>query len=104
MGFSMRVENSTVDDVKSRLAGHAASGARKRRLEAEEATRPSALEEHDRRIEEAKADERERKRARKEAEREERQKAHAESTGIVDDAEAMAMMGFGGFGGSKKKR
>ncbi len=104
LGFSMRVERSSVGDVAARLAMHkkASDEPKKARLdlssydenmrtkhEAEVAARRAQLEE---------------RRARKKKEEEEA--AAATSGGVLGgpDEAMMAMMGFGGFGGSKKKR
>ncbi len=118
LGLSMRVERSTVDQVKARLET--------KKREREEETRDAAADFERRvaaaeRAEEALKEQRaERKRAKKE---EKRKKAEAEAGGkaggeggaggeaLEDDAsglggmdpEMAAMMGFSGFGGGAKK-
>lgn len=97
LGMSMQVEKSTVEQVKNRLKLHKekseASGSRA------EDYLPDGI---DRRLAEAEAaaerEKQERKRSKKEAKR---STAGDEEEGGMDP-DMMAMMGFGGFGGSKK--
>jgi U4/U6.U5 tri-snRNP component SNU23 len=94
LGMSMRVEKSSLEQVKSRLAQH--------KNKQQTGLRP---EDHlpdgvDRRLveqEEAEARAREEKRARKQKEQ---QQAEEEDDGL--DPEMKALMGFGGFGSSKR--
>ena len=105
LGLSMRVERSTVDQVKARF------DAKKRQREEERATsqldfnKRVALAMEDE--EELKRQRAERKKAKKEAKKAEKEagegKAGEELEGMMGmDPELAAMMGFGGFGGSRK--
>ncbi|KAI8818403.1 uncharacterized protein EV422DRAFT_185427 [Fimicolochytrium jonesii] len=91
MGMSMNVERSTVDQVKARL---------------EALKRKAAVPEldFDARIEKAKEEEEEAKRAKKreKKEKKKKQKSSASEEPVDPDADMMALMGFGGFGTSKK--
>ena len=98
LGFSMRVERSTLEQVTSRLQ------EAKKRKEASSASSsgPTALEAYEQRLAEQQNEEIQRKRAKKEAKEAKKREAEAlEMEGM--DPEMMAMMGFGGFGGSKKR-
>mmetsp|Transcript_5062 Transcript_5062/g.13131 ORF Transcript_5062/g.13131 Transcript_5062/m.13131 type:complete len:234 (+) Transcript_5062:130-831(+) len=104
MGMSMRVERSSLDQVKARLA------ARKRHIEATKEgpatydldARVAALqEEEEERARQKKEAKRRKKMAAKEKEEKDaREKAAEIGFGDVDP-EMAAMMGFGGFGSSK---
>ncbi|GAB9466857.1 hypothetical protein Gpo141_00004222 [Globisporangium polare] len=123
LGYSMRVERSTVDQVKNRL-----QSAAKRKWDPIMTKKLDAMEEYEKKL---KAVEEEEQRVKKQKKEEKKtKKKHQNSSGdasgtmnssssiaetekpaegeseaaVVDDAEAemMAMMGFGGFGGSKK--
>ncbi|TYZ69403.1 hypothetical protein PybrP1_007740 [[Pythium] brassicae (nom. inval.)] len=117
LGYSMRVERSTVDQVKSRL-----QSAAKRKWDPVMTKKLDAMEEYEKKLRAMEEDEarvkkqrREEKRARKlpsgdedataqSSESEPAAAAGAPEAAAVDpaDAEMMAMMGFSGFGGSKK--
>lgn len=99
LGLSMRVERSTVDQVKARFDAH--------KRKKEDATehldfnkRVAMAEENDEEIRRQRA---ERKKAKKEAKKEEKEGAGSEFEDMMGmDPEMAAMMGFAGFGGSKK--
>lgn len=97
LGLSMRVERSTVDQVKARFDHH------KRKKEEEFRNGPVNFS---KRMALAEEDEEELKRARKErkyAKKEQKAKEVANDAGGDEiDPELAAMMGFGGFGGGKK--
>lgn len=114
LGLSMRVERSTVDQVKARFDAH------KRKKQDEQATghldfnKRVALAEEDE--EEMRRQRAERKKAKKEAKKQEQEGAGGGKGGgagkggagsefedmLGMDPEMAAMMGFGGFGGSNK--
>jgi len=98
LGMTMRVEKSTVDQVRKRLE----ENKKKKEEKNDDDYLPDGI---DRRILEAEqAEERaqEEKRARKlEKKQKERQQREEEET-EGDDADMMAVMGFGGFGTTKK--
>ena len=96
LGMSMRVERSTVDQVKARF-----ESAKRKKAEAEDAkvldfaARVAAAAEEEERL---RAERQERKKAKKEA-----KKADGGDDGLGGmDPEMAAMMGFSGFGGGKK--
>ena len=96
MGMSMRVERSTVDQVKARF-----ESAKRKKAEAEDAkvldfaARVAAAAEEEERL---RAERQERKKAKKEA-----KKGNGGDDGLGEmDPEMAAMMGFAGFGGGKK--
>lgn len=99
LGMSMVVEKSTVEQVKNRLKMH---------KEASSASKPEDYlpDGIDRRLAEAEAAEererQERKRARKEAKRQQQGGGGDEGDEGGMDPGMMEMMGFGGFGSSKK--
>lgn len=102
LGMTMRVEKSTVDQVRQKLQqkkeevtakeaeDYVPDGVDKRILEAEEADAR------------AREDRKERKRDAKRREREAQEKEEDGLLAAAADSDMMAMMGFGGFGGSKK--
>ncbi|RUS21602.1 hypothetical protein BC937DRAFT_92146 [Endogone sp. FLAS-F59071] len=96
LGMSMRVERSTVDQVKERLA------ALKRKVEQKDEKEYDL----DARIEAAKLEDEEEKRRRKERKkqkREEERNAKDEDAPVAEEDNEMAkMMGFGGFGTTSK--
>ncbi|TMW60146.1 hypothetical protein Poli38472_000188 [Pythium oligandrum] len=115
LGYSMRVERSSVDQVKSRL-----QSAAKRKYDPVITKKLDAMEEYEKKRRELEKEEERRKRQRKE---EKKAKKNAETAPVdvettqteettgeastepqvsAEEAEMMAMMGFGGFGGSKK--
>jgi U4/U6.U5 tri-snRNP component SNU23 len=96
LGMSMRVERSTVDQVKARF-----ESAKRKKAEAEDAkvldfaARVAAAAEEEERL---RAERQERKKAKKEA-----KKGNGGDDGLGEmDPEMAAMMGFAGFGGGKK--
>ena len=96
LGFSMRVERATTDKVKERIE------LLKRKIN-DQKTAPatSALDDYDNRLATQVAEQEKQKRQRKEemaAKKKEKEAAEVEEM----DPEIAAMMGFGGFGGSKK--
>ncbi|KAI9581621.1 zinc finger matrin-type protein 2 isoform X1 [Glossina fuscipes] len=94
LGMNMQIERSTVDQVKERFQ------ANKKKLE--EKQKDYELE---RRLREAKEEEERYKEHRKERRKERKRKADEDldGTAITDDMVDMAaIMGFSGFGGSKK--
>jgi U4/U6.U5 tri-snRNP component SNU23 len=94
LGFSMRVERSTVDQVQGRLEEN------KKRKEEEDAgnTGPSAVEAYESRMAQIMSEEERKKRTKREAKV--AKKKEAESLEIEGmDPEMMAAMGFSGFGG-----
>jgi len=101
LGFSMRVERSTVDQVTGRLE------VNKQRKEEAAAggTRPSAVEAYEARLAEAVSAEERAKRQKRDAKLAKKKEAEAlELEGMGDmDPEMMAAMGFAGFGGSSKR-
>jgi len=90
MGMSMKVERSTLDQVKKRFESN------KKKLE--EKKKQYDFEE---RMKELKEDEERTKAYRREKRKERKRKA--ESSGDQGDSDIAAMMGFGGFGSSKKR-
>ncbi|KAL7693834.1 putative U4/U6.U5 small nuclear ribonucleoprotein component Snu23 [Plasmopara halstedii] len=108
LGYSMRVERSTVDQVKDRL-----QSAAKRKWDPLMTKKLDAMEEYEKKLKAAeeaeiclKRQKKEQRKAKKcESEDLSQDRVTAEETVDVvseSDAEMMAMMGFGGFGGSKK--
>ena len=91
----MRVEKSTVSQVKDRI------NALKRKMEDAKKPKPSALEDYESRIAKQLADEELRKKQKKEAQQRKKQEELQASEEIIDP-DIAAAMGFGGFGGSKK--
>jgi|TARA_B110000208_G_C11606651_1_gene372085 U4/U6.U5 tri-snRNP component SNU23 len=106
LGFSMRVERSSVGDVASALAAHAAqrakdkAGGGRKRFSAE--MYRERIAELKRKEEVEASAKRAAKRQRKNAAKGKGKAASAASEAPPADAAMMAMMGFGGFGGSKK--
>ncbi|XP_075159696.1 zinc finger matrin-type protein 2 [Haematobia irritans] len=92
LGMSMKVERSTVDQVKERFQ------ANKKKME--EKQKDYELE---RRLREAKEEEERYKEHRKEKRKERKRKAEDDLDGIaLTDDNMAAIMGFSGFGGSKR--
>lgn len=94
LGMSMKVERSTVDQVKERFQ------ANKKKME--EKQKDYELE---RRLREAKEEEERYKEHRKEKRKDRKRKAEEDLDGIAltdDMADMAAIMGFSGFGGSKR--
>jgi len=99
LGYSMRVERSTVEQVQSRL------GELTKRKAEEEAghTGPTAEEAYAQRLRQVAEDEERRKRQRKDAKK--AKKAETEALELEGmDPEMMEAMGFGSFGGGGAKR
>ncbi|XP_031574507.1 zinc finger matrin-type protein 2-like [Actinia tenebrosa] len=92
LGMSMRVERSSVDQVKKRFE------LNKRKREEEKQSKDYDLEE---RLAILKDEEEQRKQQRKEFKKEKKMKVQHEAEEGVDP-EVAAMMGFSGFGGTKK--
>ena len=89
MGMSMRVERSTLDQVKARFAlNKKKMDEKKKEYDLEQRT--SELREEEEKLREY----------RREKKKEKKRKHFEEDQG--GDPDMMAMMGFGGFGGSKK--
>jgi len=88
MGMSMKVERSSLSQVKDRFS------ANKRKMEEKKKEY-----DFDARMSELKEEEERTKEYRKERKKKKREAEDGEFQG---DADMMAMMGFGGFGGSKK--
>ncbi|CAI5735017.1 unnamed protein product [Hyaloperonospora brassicae] len=111
LGYSMRVERSTVDQVKNRL-----QSASKRKWDPVMTKKLDAMEDYEKRlkaVEEEEARVKRRKSEQKKAKKLGKLVPHSSQEGtdaagkkeVADegpDAEVMAMMGFGGFGGSSK--
>ncbi|KAL3669884.1 hypothetical protein V7S43_005261 [Phytophthora oleae] len=117
LGFSMRVERSTVDQVKNRL-----QSASKRKWDPLMTKKLNAMEDYEKKLKAVEEEEARAKRQKKEQKKAKKlgkeisdegssdrndSNALEKKTKAVDevpdaDAEMMAMMGFGGFGGSKK--
>ena len=96
MGMSMKIEQSSLDQVKSRFENN------KRKLEERAQGGRYSLQE---RTEQLRREEEREKLRRKELERERKRRRLEESEQLVastQDEEVAAVMGFGGFGGSKK--
>ncbi|CAH0487636.1 unnamed protein product [Peronospora farinosa] len=94
LGFSMRVERSTVDQVKNRL-----QSASKRKYDFITTKKLDTMEDYEKKLKAIEEKEAQVKQAEKRAE-----ESQEIGKTVPDDTEAemMAMMGFGGFGGSKK--
>lgn len=104
LGMSMRVERSTLDQVKARLA------AKKREREQTKAgpatydldSRVAALQEEENERARKKRERVKRKRREVQDAKTKEEKVKAVEAGLGPDDDIAAMMGFGGFGGSKK--
>jgi len=101
LGFSMRVERAAVDDVKDRLAAlkRKASGVG-------QVVRAPAYDEYKQKLETVEAEKEANKKRKKDAEQElkaSKLKADEDIENEQDGSDIAAMMGFGGFGTSKKK-
>jgi U4/U6.U5 tri-snRNP component SNU23 len=113
LGYSMRVEKSTKNEVTSKLSLLAEEKRKAEMVAAAEGDNPAAKGDDEgnafedavrKRDEEAlkrKAERARRKEERKKKEQEEREEEEAELSGSLDPAMA-AMMGFSGFGSTKK--
>ncbi|RLN62577.1 hypothetical protein BBJ29_005207 [Phytophthora kernoviae] len=114
LGYSMRVERSTVDQVKSRL-----QSASKRKWDPLMTKKLDTMADYEKKVKEAEEEEARIKRQKKEQKKAKKlgdqqtsevksekatdKKPEAEDEAVPDaDTEMMSMMGFGGFGGSKK--
>ena len=96
MGMSMKIEQSSLDQVKNRFENN------KRKLEERTQGGRYDLQE---RTDQLKREEEREKLRKKELEREKKRRRLEESEQLVastQDEEVAAVMGFGGFGGSKK--
>lgn len=98
LGFSMRVERADVSSVKNRL------NELKRKAAVSQSTvgRASAVEEYEQRISQQEAERDAAKKRRKEQAESRKQSAAAAEEEDGDDDAIKAMLGFGGFGSSKK--
>lgn len=109
LGYSMRTERADVSAVKDRLA------ALKRKVSAVNEPKSAAIDDYEQRLaaqiierEEAKKRRKEEEDVRKKQEEEEEKRKEQMKTGsnvaveAEEDDEMAAMMGFGGFGGSKR--
>ena len=105
LGYSMRVERVGVDAVRDRFADQTEKRAAAAAAVERHKTR-DAGEEHERRLQQRDEDDAAEKAARREAKRQRKEeRAAADQAEDPDfDAEMNAMMGFGGFGGSKTQR
>ncbi|KAG7376990.1 hypothetical protein PHYPSEUDO_012345 [Phytophthora pseudosyringae] len=117
LGYSMRVERSTVDQVKNRL-----QSASKRKWDPLMTKKLDAMEDYEKKLKAVEEEEARVKRQKKEQKKANKLGKEAPDHGSFDqkddvaahkktkaadevpdaDAEMMAMMGFGGFGGSNK--
>ena len=105
LGYSMRVERVGVDAVRERFCEQTEKRAATKALVERHKTLDVG-EEYERRLAARDEDEQAEKAARREAKRQRREEQAAadQEEDPNFDAEMNAMMGFGGFGGSKKKR
>ena len=105
LGYSMRVERVGVDAVRERFSEQTEKRAATKALVERHKTLDVG-EEYERRLAARDEDEQAEKAARREAKRQRREEQAAadQEEDPNFDAEMNAMMGFGGFGGSKKKR
>lgn len=99
LGFSMRVERSSVSSVKGRL--QSLKSAQEEKAKSAGGKKKSAVEEYEERLAEAAEAEERAKLERKAAKY---AKSHPQDDEPVDEETAAmaAMMGFGGFGGAKR--
>jgi U4/U6.U5 tri-snRNP component SNU23 len=98
LGFSMRVERAGVDKVKSKL-----DSLKRKISEAKDTVKVSAIDDYETRMAVQRSEEeglKKRRREEKLARRRESEAREMESAHM--DPEIAAMMGFGGFGSSKK--
>lgn len=110
LGYSTRVERSTVEAVAARLQMHkkARFAPKKARLTVEEYEKALAKKQEEK--EAVRRKQLEENKKKKQQKKEEEEAAAKESAGNPDsgdgqsEAEMMAMMGFSGFGSSKKQR
>jgi len=91
LGMSMKVERSSLDQVKARFS------ANKRKLEEKKKEY-----DFDTRMEELRAEEERNREYKKEKRKEKKRRGNEDEFGGGGDPEMMALMGFSGFGGSKK--
>merc|ERR1711872_82436 len=91
LGMSMRIERSSLDQVKARFS------INKRKLEEKKKEY-----DFDQRMQELKEEEERSKEYRKEKKKEKKRKLETDNSELGGDPEMMAMMGFAGFGSSKK--
>jgi len=91
LGMSMKIERSSLDQVKARFS------ANKRKME--EKKKEYDI---DQKMEQLREEEERAKEYRKEKKKEKKRKVEEEEDFGGADPDMMAMMGFGGFGGSKK--
>jgi len=100
LGMSMRVEQSTAQDIKNRLEHHKANKYKATDVD-------TVADGFDRRVLEAEEEEErrreERKRERRKDKRQKGEEVEEEEAPAADD-DMMALMGFGGFGTSSKNR
>ena len=89
MGMSMKIERSSLDQVKDRFA--------KNKLKLEEKKKEYDFDERMKELKEEEEKQREYKRNKKKRKHDE-----VEEDSFGGDPDMMAMMGFSGFGGSKK--
>ncbi len=94
LGMSMRVEQSSLEQVKNRLAQHK---SKQQQGSKQEDYLPDGI---DKRLVEAEEAEQRAKEERRERKKREREEEEEEDDGM--DPEMRAMMGFGGFGSSKR--
>lgn len=91
MGMSMKIERSTLSQVQQRFASN------KKKMEEKK-----KQYDFDLRMQELKEEE-EKMKAYKKEKKKRKRKAQEELEASYDDSDVAAMMGFGGFGGSKKR-
>jgi len=91
LGMSMKVERSSLDQVKARFS------INKRKLEEKKKEY-----DFDQKMQELKEEEERSKEYRKEKKKEKKRKLETDNSELGGDPEMMAMMGFAGFGSSKK--
>jgi U4/U6.U5 tri-snRNP component SNU23 len=94
----MRVERAGVDRVKDKID----SLKRKISDQQHQGDRPSAIEEYESRVAMKKAEEDNRKRKKREDEAARKREAESAEMDAGIDPEIAQLMGFGGFGGSRK--
>uniref|UniRef100_A0A061S4H3 U4/U6.U5 tri-snRNP component SNU23 n=1 Tax=Tetraselmis sp. GSL018 TaxID=582737 RepID=A0A061S4H3_9CHLO len=97
LGMSMRVERSTAQDVKKRLEEH-----KNQKYQATDVD--TVADGFDRRVLEAEEEAERQREERREKKKEKKKAAEDDDGGEEGDPDMMALMGFGGFGTSSKKR
>ncbi|KAK9838096.1 hypothetical protein WJX81_001145 [Elliptochloris bilobata] len=95
LGMSMRVERSTADDVRKRF-----EALKEKKYQAEPLD--TVADGFDRRVLERQEEEERQREERRERKRERRKGGREAEEEIEEDPDALALMGFGGFGGSRK--